>query len=103
MGDFFHFSFDKTFDYVFCNGAFNIREKDNYQSILFFIQKALRLAKKSIAFTLLKYSPFYVHDERMFYYQEKKIKDLLKKNQYIFTIYSDYADNDFTVIIHKKN
>lgn len=101
LGDFYELPIRNSFDYAFCNGALNIREQDNYGLLKNFILKTLSIVLKGFAFTLLKDSPHYIKDKKIFNYNEEKVSELLKSMNFNFKIYSDYADNDFSVFIYK--
>ena len=99
--DFFQTKIKTNFDFVVCNGALNVREKDNMKTLYDFFLKALSESKTGVAITLLKECCHYIHDENLFYYEENKVEKFLQKNfKNHFQIYSDYADNDFSVFLY---
>ncbi len=99
--DFFTYTINEHFDFGICNGAINVKEKDNMQLLKKVIIKSLPLIKKSLGITLLKYSPLYFEDKELFHYNEKSVFNMLEEKNLDFKIFSDYADNDFTVFIYK--
>lgn len=101
LGDFFKTQFFDTFDFVICNGALNLKEENNLMLLNRMIVKSLKIAKKAFGITLLKHAPFYINDPRFFHYQEKEVKRLVKNLGFSFKIYSDYVENDFTLIVYK--
>lgn len=102
IGDFFEYHFPFDIDYAFCNGALNVRETNNMKLLEKAIKKVLDLVKCGFGLTLIKFCREYVEDNKLFYYKEKNIEQLLKKLRVIYKIHSDYADNDFSVFIYKK-
>ena len=103
LTDYFSFRFSKKFDFAFCNGALNVREKDNMKLLEKFIHKTLNNVNQGIGITLLKYAPGYFKESRLYHYRPGKVKLLLKRLNLSHEIISDYADNDFTVFIRKDN
>lgn len=101
--DFFETDFHGSFDYIICNGALNVREKNNMLLLEKAISKSLKHCKKALGFTLLKHADGYLGDERIFHYQKDKVYEVAKKYSNNVEFFSDYADNDFTLIIRKDS
>ncbi len=102
LGDFFKTHFSSPFDFIVCNGALNLKEEDNLMLLKCMILKSLEIVKKAFGITLLKHAPFYINDPQFFHYQEKEVKSLVKSLGFSFKIYSDYVDNDFTLIVYQN-
>jgi SAM-dependent methyltransferase len=92
---------DREYDYALCNGALNVKEGDNMSLLGRVVRKSLDLALKGVGVTLLKDAPGYLPDSRLFHYKEKNVRNLLENLHHPFRIYSDYANNDFTVFVWK--
>lgn len=99
--DFMNFSFNEKFDFIYCNGALNFGEGDNFLLLTEVIQKFLPLAKKGLGLTLLKDAQGYVRDKRLFFYHREGIKKVLESLEIKGEIYEDYKDNDITLLIRK--
>lgn len=98
-GDFFEKRFDKKYDYVFCNGALNVKEEDNLELLTQLISKAISLKPRGVGISLLKYSPHFIQDKKLFHYEEKKVQELLETHGKL-VLHCDYAENDFIVFLY---
>jgi len=99
--DFFNHKFTNSYDFTICNGSLNLKEDDNYRLLFDFINKSISITNNAIGVTLLKEADGYIKDERLFHYDQKIVESLLNEmNIKNYKIFSDYADNDFTVLIY---
>lgn len=99
-GDFFTYQFLEKYDITICNGSLNLKEENNYNVLKNFIEKSYKITKKAIGITLLKNAEGYIEDKNLFHYSETMVEKLIKTmNIKNYKIYSDYIDNDFTLII----
>lgn len=108
-GDFLHFSFFRTYDYIFCSGALNILTDHRYKSqeafITAFIKKLYSLSDRACAFNLLSVHTRELFPEnRNFYYADpdfiEKICSRICDN---ITIIKDEHDYTFTVLMKRQS
>lgn len=97
-GDFFQFQYVQ-YDYVICNGALNFLQDNNLLFLKKFFQFFVPCAKKGFGLTLLKNAEGYIRNPLIYLYRVQDVQKILQSLQFKYTVYQDYADNDFTIII----
>ena len=99
--DFLHHDFDRTFDYVICDGVFNNRYHrcDNVAIVKDAIRKCFSLATKGAAFSFMsKYVDY--KDDYLYYYDPLEIFDFCKSLTKRVTLRHDYPLFEFCIYMY---
>jgi len=98
-------SFDLINDYVIACGIFNLKKSETgsmqYRYLEDSISKMISLAKKGVAFNLLKSLPYGPDLSELYFYKVDKVCRLMERMGVKYSIRCDYDDSDFSVFIYK--
>lgn len=101
QGDFFTQKL-KIFDYIICNGALNIKKENNLAYLKQFITHFYPYFKKVFIITLLRYAKGYLSNPLIYNYSVEEVRQVLDSLSLDYSINRDYANNDFMLVIRKK-
>ncbi len=89
------------FDFVCASGTFSAKINNNLEFVQSQIRKMFSIAKKGVAFNLLKSHCEFVVDPKLFFYNPVDIVAYCKTLSSSVKLCEDYLDNDFTVYLYK--